>query len=112
MDEKQLQQRFGRLVAGHRKRAGKTQEKLAEIAGVSVDMISRIEAGGTGARFPNIVKIANALDVDPAELFTSELLSGAAARAPLSDLVAKLGRLSETDLRWIDGLIDAALKTR
>ena len=51
MDEKELQARFGSLVAAHRRRAGKTQEQLASDAGLSVDMITRIEGGALGGAF-------------------------------------------------------------
>lgn len=112
MDEKELQTRFGSLVAAHRKRAGKTQEQLASDTGLSVDMITRIEGGRTGARFPNIVKLANALGVDPAELFTPDLPTGALARGPQANLTARLAILSPSDLRWLEGIVDAALKTR
>ncbi|MER8809240.1 helix-turn-helix domain-containing protein [Mesorhizobium australicum] len=53
-----LRKRFGRLVMTHRRRAGFTQEQLAERAGVSIDTISKIEVGATGARFPMIEKIS------------------------------------------------------
>lgn len=112
MDEKQLQQRFGRLVAAHRRRVGKTQEELAADTGISVDMITRLEGGGTGVRFPNIAKIANALGVDPAELFTSEIPSGALQRAKLANVVARLARMSDKELDWAEGVLEAALKPK
>jgi transcriptional regulator with XRE-family HTH domain len=65
-----LRKRFGELLAAHRRRRGMTQEDLAEAAGLSVDMISKIEVGATGARFPSIERLAKAGQVDPAELFT------------------------------------------
>ncbi len=112
MDEKELQARFGSLVAAHRRRAGKTQEQLASDAGLSVDMITRIEGGRSGARFPSLAKIATALDVDPAELFTPDVPKGALARGPYANLLARLAPLSERELRWIEGVIEAALKSR
>jgi len=107
-----LRKRFGRLVMAHRKRAGYTQEQLAERAGVSIDTISKIEVGATGARFPMIEKIAAALGVDPAELFSPEIPSGALRRGPLVELTTRLAALSDTDLRWINGLVEAALKSK
>jgi transcriptional regulator with XRE-family HTH domain len=105
-----LRKRFGRLVMAHRKRAGYTQEQLAERAGVSIDTISKIEVGATGARFPMIEKIALALQVDPAELFSPEIPSGALRRGPLLELTTRLAALSENDLQWLKGVIEAALK--
>jgi transcriptional regulator with XRE-family HTH domain len=56
-----LRKRFGELLAAHRRRRGLTQEDLAEAAGLSVDMISKIEVGATGARFPSIERLARAV---------------------------------------------------
>lgn len=107
-----LRKRFGSLVAAHRRRLGITQEVLAEKAGVSVDMISKIETGATGARFPVIERLAVALGVDPAELFTTEVPAGAIQRKPLVDLTTQLAGLSDADLRWITGVVEAALRNR
>ena len=107
-----LRQRFGRLVAANRRRKGWTQQQLADHSGVSLDMINRIERGVSAARFPNITKLAHALDVDPAELFTPDLPSGAGQRRALTNLVSRLSALPDRDLEWIGRLLDAALKPR
>lgn len=107
-----LRKRFGRLVAANRRRRGLTQHQLAEAAGLSDDMIARIETGATGARFPTIEKIATALVIDPAELFTPDLKSGAHARTALTNVTSRLSALSDRDLAWLSGLLDAALKRR
>ena len=107
-----LTKRFGRLVAAHRRRKGMTQESLASAAEMSIDMISRIESGGTGARFPSIEKLAAALGVDAAELFTPDLPSGALQRRQLTDVTARLAGLSDTDLAWVGSVLGAVLKTR
>lgn len=110
MDE--LKQRFGRLVAANRKRRRMTQQSLADQTGISLDMINRIERGVAAARFPNITKLASALEVDPAELFTPDLPAGADQRRVLTNLVSRLSTLPDRDLEWIDRLLDAALKPR
>lgn len=107
-----LRTRFGRLVKSHRVRAGLTQEALAERANISTDMISKIEGGSSGARFAVISQIANALEVDPAELFTPNLPAGQLQRATLTDIVSRLGSLSDGDLRWLNGVIEAALRPK
>ena len=110
MDE--LRKRFGRLVAANRKKAGMTQSDLATASQVSVDMISRIEVGATGASFTTIDKLAAGLGVDPAELFTSELTSGGRGRTALADLTARLAMLSDRELTWVAGVLEALLKPR
>lgn len=107
-----LRERFARRLAGHRRRRGLTQERLATAAGLSVDMISRMESAGTGARFPTIERLAAALEIDPGELFVGDLPLGQSASPELAQIVRTLSRLSDRDLRWIAGVLDAALKAR
>lgn len=105
-----LRKRFGLLVAAHRRGRRMTQEKLAEATDLSVDMISKIEIGATGARFPVIERIAKALDVDPAELFTTQVPTGHFRRGAFADLSVRLAGLTEIELTWVDELLDAIMK--
>lgn len=89
-----------------------TQADLAAAAGMSDTMISRIELGESGARFPNIQKLADALDIDPGSLFTSEAELRAGVSSAKADLAAILSGLTETDTRWITAIIEAALQRR
>lgn len=107
-----LRQRFGWLVKSHRRRVGLTQEKLAENVGVSIDMISKIEAGSTGASFKVIESLSVALSVDPSELFAPELPKDHVRRSDLVHVVARLATLTPNELSWISGLMDAALRPR
>lgn len=107
-----LKKRFGKLVAANRRHAGLTQHQLAAATGLSNEMIARIETGTTGARFGSIEKIAAALEVDPAELFTADLPKSSLRRKALTDVTAKLAGLSDDDLAWVGGVLDAALKRR
>jgi transcriptional regulator with XRE-family HTH domain len=110
MNVEQLQKRFGGLVRTYRKDAHKTQEQLAEEAGVSVDMITRIESGATGVRFPNLVKIANALRVDPAELFAADIPKGTLAKGPFKELLPQLANLPDKDIERAVDVLKAVLK--
>ncbi len=107
-----LRLRFGKLLSGHRRRQNLTQEKLAEMAGISLDMISKLEIGKTGASFAVIERIAAALQIDAAELFTAQLPGGALNRGAFAGLSERLAGLSESDLNWLGGVIDAALAPR
>lgn len=104
-----LTKRFGILVAARRKECDLTQQQLADAMEMSPDMISRIETGGSGARFPTIEKLAAALRVDPAAFFVATAMPESERRTALLDLTAKLARLSDDDLAWISQLLDAAL---
>ncbi len=104
-----LRRRFGLLVAANRRIRGLTQEQLAEAADISVDMVTKIETGASGARFPVIERIATALEVDPAELFTTDIPSGAIKRGAFQEISTRLAGLSGADLAWMAGIVDAAL---
>jgi transcriptional regulator with XRE-family HTH domain len=108
----ELQKRFGRLVAAHRKRGGMTQESLAEHAGVSIDTVRKIETGVSGASFPMIEKIAIALSVDAAELFSATIPSSGFNKGKFQEISVRLAGLSEKELRWIAELLEVALKSR
>lgn len=60
---------FGAHVAAIRKSRGLTQQQLAERIEMSVVAIAYIETGKRWARLGTLTKIANALEVDVAELF-------------------------------------------
>lgn len=107
-----LRARFGGLVKAHRVRLGLTQEALAERASISTDMVSKIEGGNSGARFGVVAKLANALGVDPAELFTPDLPAGRLQRAPLTNLTSRLASLSDSDLEWLSGILEAVLQAK
>ncbi|MEC5293834.1 helix-turn-helix transcriptional regulator [Aurantimonas sp. C2-3-R2] len=107
-----MRKRFGRLVAAHRARLGITQEALAERAGLSVDMISKIETGASGARFPAIERLAQALNVDPAQLFGPGFRPDASNSTEYEELASRLVALPSEELLWLTGIIEAALQPR
>ena len=107
-----LRKRFGKLVAAHRRRNGMTQAQLAEAARLSQTMIVCIEGGKTGARFPSIERLAEALKIDPAELFVVGSSSQGRGRPAMIEINARLTGLSDRDLGWVDDLLAAALKSR
>ena len=67
---------LGIAISTIRKMRGLSQEKLAEKANISRSLISAIEAPGLAKSFSLEVlfSIADALDVDPADLITAAVL--------------------------------------
>ena len=107
---KELARRFGRLVAAHRRGIGWSQERLAAEADVSEAMIAKVETGATGARFPMIVRLAVALRVDPAELFSDEIPKGKLQKGPRRALVDRINELDEGQIAWVNDLLAVALR--
>ena len=106
-----LKKRVGRLLKAARTTRGMTQAKLAETSGTSYDMVVKIETGRSGASFATIEKLAGALEIDPGELFIATAYPGN-RNTRLHNLTAKLAVLTTPELRWITGVIDAALGPR
>jgi len=109
--EQTIYARVGNLLKAARKDKGWTQLQLAENSGISKDMVARIERGGTGVRFPTLLKLSGALRIDPADLFIVPLHKGP-DQSLLNDIAARLATLSPAELEWIDRVIDAALKPK
>ena len=66
-----VQEKFGDKLRQIRANAGVSQEKLAELAGLHRTYISGVERGLRNISLLNIEKIADALDVEMADLMPS-----------------------------------------
>src|SRR5690606_23953916 len=60
---------IGRRIARLRKRAGLTQQGLADLAHISRSLIQQVETGKQNATPSLVAAVAAALHVDPAELY-------------------------------------------
>ena len=60
--------RIGRSVREHRVKMFMTQEQLARMAGISLRQVVRIERNEVEPRCSTILKLADALGVEPSEL--------------------------------------------
>ena len=69
MDEKVFYQKLGVRIKYLREKAGLTQEKLAEKSGISLDYLGKIEVNINKPGLKTIVKLANALKIEPYKIF-------------------------------------------
>lgn len=63
---------FGKKLRKIRRNNDLTQERLAELLGVSVEFVSNMERGVNAPSFETIEKIAQAFDLTVSELFNFE----------------------------------------
>jgi transcriptional regulator with XRE-family HTH domain len=63
-----LAEQFGRNVARERHRIGISQETLAKAAAMQRDSVQKIEVGKRSVRLLTLLRLADALGVDPCEL--------------------------------------------
>ncbi|MEO0637831.1 MAG: helix-turn-helix transcriptional regulator [Pseudomonadota bacterium] len=64
-----LEQRVGKNIREWRKMRGLSQEEFADLAGLHPTYVSGIETGYRNPTVKIIARIAEALDVEPAQLF-------------------------------------------
>jgi transcriptional regulator with XRE-family HTH domain len=67
-----LEQSIGKRIAYLRRRAGHTQQELAEATGVSVETVSRMERGATFPSVSRLCQVAEALGVAVQDFFMFE----------------------------------------
>jgi transcriptional regulator with XRE-family HTH domain len=82
-----------------------TQEKLAEIAGLSIAHISHIETGNTKLSLPTIIKIANALNVTVDMLLCDNMIHSRDIYD--SEISALVADCSEKEIRIITEIVKA-----
>ena len=63
------QERLGEIIRVKRKELGYSQEAFASLCGVHRTYMGAVERGERNLSLMNIIRIANALDVQPSELF-------------------------------------------
>lgn len=68
-EKSSLRKQFGIHLKHMRLQRARTQEQIAEAAGVSVDLISNIERGINAPSFETLEKLACALDTSVEDLF-------------------------------------------
>lgn len=68
-----LEKRFGKNVRHWRKQRGLSQEELADRAQLHPTYVSGIETGYRNPTVKIVGRIADALDVEPADLFALEV---------------------------------------
>lgn len=104
MGDEVLLKEIGARIAARRKEMSLTQEKLAEIMDVSVQMISNLEKGKKAIRPENLVKLCAALKVS-ADWVLREIV----AASELDAFAEKFRSLSAEDRHLVDALMERLL---
>lgn len=94
-------QEIGQRIIERRKKLGLTQEALAEKGDVTTQFVSYAESGKRAMRPENLLKIAAALEVSSDYLLTGEIVD-----KDLLLLSDKLRKLTPSQLRTVENIID------
>ena len=95
---------IGKRIIERRKKLGLTQETLAEKGDMTPQFISYAESGKRAMRPENLLKISTALEVS-----TDYLLTGDIVDKDLLILSDKLRKLSPSQVRIIENIIDETI---
>jgi len=111
-DPDEIESQIGRRVRAVRTELGLRQRDVAERAGLSAETVSRIERGVQGVTFPNVARLADALEVPFAVIcdldVETDMLTATAKRGRLgrlledasTDQVELVTEVAETVLEW------------
>lgn len=94
-------QGIGKRIQTRRKQQGYTQEQLAEMMNVSIQMISNLERGNKAIRIDNLINLSQILNVS-----TDYILTGKQTKDDVTAVIAQISSLSERDREMIELLID------
>ena len=97
----ELLKNIGKRISDRRKALGYTQEQLAELMDVSIQMISNLERGNKAIRIDNLLKISNILDISTDYILTGEQNE--------NEITKKLNKLSHKDYKLICQMIDCCI---
>jgi len=90
-----LEESFGKQVRQLRTGVGMTQPQLAEAIDMSVEWVRRIENGGASPSFDTITALANALNVQPQDLFAE------ASPPSVNRIAVAVQGLSQEQVQWL-----------
>lgn len=98
-------QEIGQRIVDRRKKLGLTQEALAEKGDMTTQFVSYAEAGKRAMRPENLLKVSLALGVSADYLLTGDIVD-----KDLLLLSEKLKKLTPSQLRIIENIIDESIE--
>lgn len=96
--------KIGQRIQVRRKQRGYTQEHLADLMNVSIQMVSNLERGNKAIRIDNLIKLSEILEVS-----TDYILTGKETADDIGTLNTRIAQLSERDRKMINLLADFCL---
>ena len=92
---------IGKRIQSRRKQLGYTQEQLAEMMNVSIQMVSNLERGNKAIRIDNLINLSRILDVS-----TDYILTGKETTEDIQVLTSRIAQLPEKERKMLEMLVD------
>lgn len=96
---------IGRRIQNRRKQKGYTQEQLAEMMNVSIQMVSNLERGNKSIRIDNLINLSQILDIS-----TDYILTGKETTDDIQALTARITQLPDRERKMIELLVGFCLQ--
>lgn len=95
---------IGKRIQSRRKQQGYTQEQLAEMMNVSIQMVSNLERGNKAIRIDNLINLSQILDIS-----TDYILTGKETTDDIEALTSRIAQLPAKDRKMIEMLVEYCL---
>lgn len=95
---------IGKRIQIRRKQQGYTQEQLAEMMNVSIQMVSNLERGNKAIRIDNLINLSQILDIS-----TDYILTGKETKYDIQALTTHIAQLPDRDRKMVEMLVDYCL---
>lgn len=92
---------IGKRIQNRRKQLSLTQEQLAEMMNVSIQMVSNLERGNKAIRIDNLINLSRILDVS-----TDYILTGKETTEDIQVLTSRIAQLPEKERKTLEMLVD------
>ena len=95
---------IGKRIQNRRRQLMFTQEQLAEMMNVSIQMVSNLERGNKAIRIENLINLSHILDIS-----TDYILTGKATADDNEALIARIARLPPRDRKMVEMMVEYCL---
>ena len=92
---------IGKRIQNRRKQLLLTQEQLAEMMNVSIQMVSNLERGNKAIRIDNLINLSRILDVS-----TDYILTGKETTEDIQVLTSRIAQLPEKERKMLEMRVD------
>lgn len=98
---------IGKRIQNRRKQLAYTQEQLADMMNVSIQMVSNLERGNKAIRIDNLINLSQILDIS-----TDYILTGKQTCDDVQILTDRISLLSEKDRNMIELLVEYCISEK
>lgn len=96
---------IGKRIQNRRKQLMFTQEQLAEMMNVSIQMVSNLERGNKAIRIDNLINLSQILNIS-----TDYILTGKETTDDIQLLTERISQLPEKERKMVEMLVDFCIQ--